>query len=195
MVPSNSVKIFHSEICTDIKNTSIVSLVVQKVDFWGSTLGGSPGGGGHPQIMSKYLSVVSADIKIKTGVLVGAKKKVFKRSILEGPRGGIPKRCQNIRLLDMWWYFEKTSALAWANQKIDLWGVCFREVPGGWHPKLCQSIRVQHIYCWYQKTLASYLKSFKELVLGGIPERGDTPKSRQIICILNTYWQQKTLAP
>ena len=63
VVPPNSVKIFASEICTDIKNAGIVKLVVQKFDFFGSTLGGFPGGW-HPQIMSKYLCVVSVDIKI-----------------------------------------------------------------------------------------------------------------------------------
>ena len=41
----NFFKIFASEISTDIKNTSIVNLVVQKFDFGGSTLEGSPGGG------------------------------------------------------------------------------------------------------------------------------------------------------
>ena len=45
MVPKNSVKMFASEISTDIKNTSIVNLVVQKFDFGGSTLGGPRGGG------------------------------------------------------------------------------------------------------------------------------------------------------
>ena len=62
MVPPNSVKIFASEISTDIKNTGIVNLVVQKPDFRGSILGGSAGGL-HPQTMSKYLSVVSVDIE------------------------------------------------------------------------------------------------------------------------------------
>ena len=62
-VPPTSVKIFASEISTDIKNTGIVSLVVQKFDFWGSTLAGSPRGW-HPQTMSQYLSIVSVDIKI-----------------------------------------------------------------------------------------------------------------------------------
>ena len=62
VVPSNSVKMFATDISTDIKNTSIVNLVVQKLDFWGSTLGGVPGER-HPQTMSKYLSVVSVDIE------------------------------------------------------------------------------------------------------------------------------------
>ena len=38
-VPPNSVKMFAPEISTDIKNTGIVNLAVQKFDFWGSTLG------------------------------------------------------------------------------------------------------------------------------------------------------------
>ena len=46
MVPPNSVKIFASDISTDIKNTSIVNLVMQKLDFWGSILGGVREGGG-----------------------------------------------------------------------------------------------------------------------------------------------------
>ena len=62
VVPPNSVKIFASDISTDIKNTSIVNLVVRKLDFWGSILGGSAGGW-HPQTMSKYLSVVFVDIE------------------------------------------------------------------------------------------------------------------------------------
>ena len=61
VVYPNSVKIFASEISTNIKNTDIVSLVVKKFDFWGSTLWGP--GGWHSQTMSKYLSVVSVDIK------------------------------------------------------------------------------------------------------------------------------------
>ena len=40
MVPSNSVKMFASEIFSDMINTGIVNLVVQKFDFWGSILGG-----------------------------------------------------------------------------------------------------------------------------------------------------------
>ena len=44
MVPPNSVKMFASELSTDIKNTHIVNLVVQKFNFWGSTLGEGPGG-------------------------------------------------------------------------------------------------------------------------------------------------------
>ena len=59
----NSVKIFASEITTDIKNTGFVNLVVQKLDFWGSILGGSAWGW-HPQTMSKYLSVVSVNNEI-----------------------------------------------------------------------------------------------------------------------------------
>ena len=43
MVPPNSVKMFASQICNDTKNTAIVNLVVQKCDFWGSTLGGFQG--------------------------------------------------------------------------------------------------------------------------------------------------------
>ena len=35
------------------------------------------------------------------------------------------------------------------------------------------------------------MKSFKELVLGGIQEGSDSPKPRQNICVWNIYWQQK----
>ena len=56
-VPPNSVKMFASEICTDIKNTSIVNLVVQKFDFGEGPLCGGSEGKKHPQAMSKYLSV------------------------------------------------------------------------------------------------------------------------------------------
>ena len=63
VVPQNSVKIFASDISTDIKNTSIVNLVMQKFDFWGSILGGGPRGRWHPQTMSKYLSVVTVYIE------------------------------------------------------------------------------------------------------------------------------------
>ena len=57
MVPPNPVKMFASEVSTDVKNTSIVNVVVQKFGFWGASLRG------HPQTMSKYLSVVSVDIE------------------------------------------------------------------------------------------------------------------------------------
>ena len=43
VLPLNSVKMFASEICTDMKNTGIVNLVLQKLDFWGSALGGFRG--------------------------------------------------------------------------------------------------------------------------------------------------------
>ena len=46
VIPPNSVKLIASEISTDIKNTGIVSLVVKKLDFGGSTLGAPRGGGG-----------------------------------------------------------------------------------------------------------------------------------------------------
>ena len=62
VVPPTLLKFFASDISTDIKNTGIVTLVVQKLDFQGSTLGGSAGGQ-HPQTMSKYLSVLSVDIE------------------------------------------------------------------------------------------------------------------------------------
>ena len=62
MMPPNFVKMFASDIYTDIKNIGIVNLGVQKFDFGGFILSGSPGGW-HPQIMAKYLSVVSVDIK------------------------------------------------------------------------------------------------------------------------------------
>ena len=58
----NSVEIFASDISTDIKNTGIVTVVVQKLDFCWSTLGGGPRGW-HPQTMSKYLSVLSVNIE------------------------------------------------------------------------------------------------------------------------------------
>ena len=61
-VPPNYVKIFAYEKSSDIKNTGIVSLVVQKFDFGGSTLGG-PWGWWPPQTISKFLSIVSLDIK------------------------------------------------------------------------------------------------------------------------------------
>ena len=57
VVPPNFVKMFASEICTDMKNTGIGNLVVQKFDFWGSILGGVSEGKWHPQTMLKYLSV------------------------------------------------------------------------------------------------------------------------------------------
>ena len=43
VVLPNSVKIFASEISTDMKNTGIVNLVEKKFDFWRSTLGGFRG--------------------------------------------------------------------------------------------------------------------------------------------------------
>ena len=60
MVPPNSVKIFASEISTDIKNTGIVNLVVQQFAFWGPPWGGPPGGGTlkvWQKICLLYLSV------------------------------------------------------------------------------------------------------------------------------------------
>ena len=61
MEPPNSVEIFASEISTDMKNTGIVNLVVQKFDFWGST-----GGGTCRNICLLYLLIS----KNKTGILV-----------------------------------------------------------------------------------------------------------------------------
>ena len=83
VVPSNSVKTFASEICTDIKNTGIVNLVMQKFDFWGSTLGGTFWG------------------------------------------GGTLKLCQNICLLYLLISKNKTGALVWGKQNINIWRVHF----------------------------------------------------------------------
>ena len=76
MVFPNYVKIFASEICTDIKNPGIVNLVVQKFGFGGSTLGGSPGGCPY-QTMWKYLSVVFFDIKKKRHPSLSQTKKLI----------------------------------------------------------------------------------------------------------------------
>ena len=63
VVPQNSAKIFVSDISTDIKNTSIVNLVMQKLGFWGSTLGG-PRGAAPSNYVKVFVSKTStADIK------------------------------------------------------------------------------------------------------------------------------------
>ena len=54
--PQNLVKMFAYEICSDMKNTDIVNLVVQKFDFGGPLWGGSEGKW-PSQIMLKYLCV------------------------------------------------------------------------------------------------------------------------------------------
>ena len=69
VIPPNSVKIFASEISTDIKNTGIVSLVVKKFDFWGSTLGGPRRGGTLK--LCRYICLLYLLIsKYKAGALV-----------------------------------------------------------------------------------------------------------------------------
>ena len=62
MVPPNSVKMFASELSTDIKNTGIVSLVVQKFDIGEVHFGGVPRGSGTLKLcqnicLFKYLLV------------------------------------------------------------------------------------------------------------------------------------------
>ena len=93
MVPPNSVKMFAYEICNDMKNTGIVNLVVQKFDFWGSTMKGFRGEVA-PSNMLKYLCVKYLLISQKklAPYLEPNKKLIFDGSILGGRRGGgIPK--------------------------------------------------------------------------------------------------------
>ena len=70
VVPPNSVKMFASEVSTDIKNKGIVSLVVQKFVFWGSTLGASLGGGGTLKLCRNICLLYLLILKNKNGALV-----------------------------------------------------------------------------------------------------------------------------
>ena len=67
MVPPNSVKMFASEICNDVKNTGIVNLVGQKIDFWESTFGGFRGEEASSNYFEIFVCLVSVDIKQQTG--------------------------------------------------------------------------------------------------------------------------------
>ena len=92
----DSVKIFASDMSTDIKNTSIVNLVAQKFGFLGSTLGGwGPGG----VALSNYVEIFVCCI--------------------------------------CWYQKNKTGALVWAKQKINIWRVHFGGSQGGGIPKWC----------------------------------------------------------
>ena len=181
-----------------MKNTDIINLVVQKFDFWGSTLGGGSKRKWHPQTMSKCLSVQ---------YLLISKKKYWhpilsqaKNLFLMGPFWGISRRYSpmmskhsSIRYVLI--LFKKTNTLVWANQKIDFWGVCFGVVPERVAPPNYVKIFISKIFTanikkhWHCK-----LSRSKDWIWGDL-RVGDSPKPRQNICILNTYWQQKTLAP
>ena len=64
VVPPNSVKTFASEISTEIKNTGMVNLVVQKFDL------GGPRGGGTLKLCRNICLLYLLISKNKTGALV-----------------------------------------------------------------------------------------------------------------------------
>ena len=109
VAPPNYVKIFVCEISADIKKHWHPSLSHSKNWFWGGPFGGPWRGMWHPQTMSKYLSVEYLLIAKQTGILTWAIQKAdFWGSIWGDPRGGgTPKLCQNICLLNIYWYQKK----------------------------------------------------------------------------------------
>ena len=113
-----------------------------------------------------------------------------------GPRRGNSQMMSKHLSLRYVVVLKKATTLVWTNQKIDFWGVCFRVVPEGLVPPNYVKILISKISTadikkhWQRK-----LSPSKKMVWGGSQKGGDTPKPRQNICILNIYWQQKTLGP
>ena len=130
----NYVKIFVCYISADIIKHWHSKLSCSKNWFLGGPFGGSPGGW-HPQTMSKYLSVKYLLISKKSRTLPWAVQKTdFWGVHLGGPWGvGIPKLCQNICLLNIYWYQKKVELYLEPFKKLifggSIWGV-----PGGVAP-------------------------------------------------------------
>ena len=80
---------FAYKIRTDMKNTGIVNLVMQKIDFWGSTLGEFRGDVAPSKYVEIFVCSVSVDIKTKLAPYIKPNKKLlFDGSILgDVPRG------------------------------------------------------------------------------------------------------------
>ena len=129
VVPPNYVKIFVSQISTDIKKNWHPSLSRSKIWFFG----GSPGGW-YPQTMSKYFSLKYLLISKKTGTLGYMVKKIC---FWGGPFGGVPGGMWYPQIMSKYLSLKylliskKTGTLAWAVQRIDFLGPHFGGVPGG----------------------------------------------------------------
>ena len=81
---------FASEKCTDVKNTRILNLVVQKFDFWRSTLGGLRGEVAPTNYVEIFVCKVSVDIQKKklAPFFEPNKKLIFDCRFGRGFRGG-----------------------------------------------------------------------------------------------------------
>ena len=81
-----------------------------------------------PYYVKTFVSWISTDIK-KTGTLAfkNHSKNWFLEVYLEESPGGwyLDKLCQNICLLNIYWYKKNTGTLTWAVQKSDFWGPHF----------------------------------------------------------------------
>ena len=133
VVPLNSVKVFASEISTDIKNTGIVSLVVKKNWFLGVHLGwGGTRRGGTLKLRRNICLFYLLISKNKTGALVWGKQKIsIYRSILGVQKGYFQRMLKHSSVRYGLILEKRTSARVWDNQNIDLWGVSFEWVPEG----------------------------------------------------------------
>ena len=158
VVPPNYVKIFVSQISTDIKKNWHPSLSCSKNWFFGAPFWGGPRGGGwYPQTMSKYFSLKYLLISKKNGTLGYMVKKICFWGVHLGgsPGGWYPQIMSKYLSLKYLLISKKTGTLAWAVQKFDFLGPHFGGVPGGGGgtPKPCLNISLLNIY-WYQRKMA-----------------------------------------
>ena len=134
-------------------------------------------------------------------MLIDIKKKLapwlksFKKVLFVGPFGVswrgvvLPELCQNIFLLNIYWYKKRNWLPKLSHSKNWFSGGTFGKFPGGVILKLCQNICLLYMYC-YQKNWNPRLSCSKKWFLGG-----STPKLRQNICLLNIYRYQKNWRP
>ena len=111
------------------KQTGTLSLLVQKIDFWGVHLGGS-WGCGTPKLCQNICLLNICWYQSK----LAPKLESFKKLIFGGPFGGVPgewhpqtmSKYLSVKYLLI---SKTTSTLAWAVQKIDFLGPHFGGVP------------------------------------------------------------------
>ena len=113
---------------------------------------------------------------------------LYSKNILSKPM----KLSQNICLLNNFWY-QRTNALAWAFQKIDLCGYHLG-FPGGVPPKLCQNISLLIIY-WYQENWHPRLSCSKNwfllVHLGGSPGVAPPNYVKIFVCKISTVTKKR----
>ena len=143
-----------SLISTDIIKHWHPSLSCSKNWFLGVCLWGIPGGLAPPNYVKIFVCWISADINTNWHPSLSCSKNWFLGGLFEGvPGGWHPKTISKYFSIKYLLISKQTGTLAWAVQKIDIWGSIWADTRRGGTPKLCQNICLLNIG-WYHKTLA-----------------------------------------